>query len=795
MNTHQRRRVHRRALLTLAATLAANIGLGYVAAPASAQTVLEAENASWGGTCGTEGQAQSTHAASGGATVVFLGSEGCAVTFSVSQASTVQEVRWYGGGAAGSVCGTFGVVQNGTELARTAQSCSTGGASPDDFKTPAFPANTVQAGSFQIVWHPSTSWHDAHFDWTAVAPTGTTRREAENASFPATCGSEGQATNTHGTGSGATVVFLGSSGCALTYSASTATTVKQVRWYGGGTAGSVCGAFAVSQNGTELARTASACSTGGANPDDFTAPTFPSHTVQAGSYQVIWYPSTSWHDTNVDWIETTSSGGGGGNTPPTACINNPSVTSLTASVSSCSTDPNGDPLTHTWSWGDGSANSTGSSASHTYPCAGGTYTITLTVNDGRGGTASATRNVFVSDADSDSDGLQNCRETGTYSTNPNDADSDDDGLNDGPELNQWNTKGATAWNTNYDKWATATNNLLKLDADGDGINDGVEFNQPTSIFGNCTNIGGRNECPDAGVRDVYMQVNWMNDPGSTCYFFWTCGAHSHRPSDAEVQVIRDNFANRNIGLNVRDQLRAHVYMGAAGDGSNGAVQHTTEISFSPVAGSWNDLYDYKTAHLASARVGIFHFVLFAHDEVGGAAAGRAEIYGDDVAVYHARTTTPVAVEAVWMQEIGHNLIGRYHSSCTGVNHGFFHNPSATHLNFHDADTTTGDPRFSYNSALDEGRNSDGACGVRDNLQDIFFHANDTNDAMGYGYVTGNVATTFSAATWNALRPGQALEARRQGIDADADLGGDHDHKHGPELADLLTAVTPLIPSG
>jgi hypothetical protein len=783
----------RRALLALAGTVGASLVLGYAAAPASAQTVLEAENASWGGSCGSENQPESTHTASGGATVVFLGGDGCAVTFSASQASTVEEVRWYGGGTSGPICGTFAVVQNGTELARTASSCSTGGASPDDFKTPAFPANTVQTGSFQIVWHPSTAWHDAHFDWTAVAPSGTTRREAESASFGGTCGSEAQTESSHSTSSGATVVFLGGDGCAITFSTSAATNVRQVRWYGGGTSGPVCGTFAVVQSGTELARTASSCSTGGANPDDFQAPAFPSNNAGSGSFQLVWHPTTAWQDAHVDWVETTAgSGGGGGNTPPTACINNPSGSGLSFSVSSCSSDPNGDPLTYDWNWGDGSAHATGASASHTYPCPGGTYTITLTVNDGRGGTATATRSVAPGDGDADSDGIQNCVETATYHTNPNDADSDDDGLNDGPELNLWNAKGANAWNTNYDRLSTATNNLLKLDADGDGINDGVEFNQSSAVFGTCGNIGGRNECPDAAVRDVYLQVNWMQDPGHSCYVFWTCGAHSHKPSDAEVQAIRDNFGNRNVGLANNDQVRVHVYMGAAGDGTNGNAQETTEISFAPVSGSWNDLYDYKSALLAPARVGVFHFVLFAHDEVGGGAAGRAELFGDDVAVYHNKTPNSVEVEAVWMQEIGHNMLGLYYTSCTGTNHGYYHNPQATNLNFHDADTTTGDTRFSYNAAFDEGRNSDGACGIHDNLQDIFAHANDATDAMSHGYNTTSVATTYSATTWNALKPGKALDARRLGLDTDSPVIDPDRTVLLPGLPDL-TAYVPNLP--
>jgi len=256
-----------------------------------------------------------------------------------------------------------------------------------------------------------------------------------------------------------------------------------------------------------------------------------------------------------------------------------------------------------------------------------------------------------------------------------------------------------------------------------------------------------------------------------------------------VQTMRDNFANRNVGLAVRDQMRLHLYMGANGDGS-GAVQHTDAIAFNPVSGSWNDLYDYKSAHLAAARVGIFHYALFAHDRTGGGAGGEAEPYGDDVAIYHVHTTNAVQVVATWMQELGHNILGMHFTLCGTGGGDWRHNPSATHLNFHDFEGAN------YNAFFDQGRNSDGLCGTRDQVQDVFAHASTTDDAMGYSYVTGNAATSYSTATWNALRPGEALDARRDGNDIDAGIGPEfqHDHEDGVPLDDLFTLVTPLVPN-
>jgi hypothetical protein len=51
-------------------------------------------------------------------------------------------------------------------------------------------------------------------------------------------------------------------------------------------------------------------------------------------------------------------------------------------------DPDGDPLTYTWTFGDGTAAQTGANVSHTYKQ--GSWTATVTVTDGRGGKASKT---------------------------------------------------------------------------------------------------------------------------------------------------------------------------------------------------------------------------------------------------------------------------------------------------------------------------------------------------------------------------------------------------------------------
>jgi hypothetical protein len=62
-----------------------------------------------------------------------------------------------------------------------------------------------------------------------------------------------------------------------------------------------------------------------------------------------------------------------------------------------SDDPDGDPLSYSWSFGDGATSNAGS-ATHTYS-EPGTYTATLTVSDGLGGTGSASWPVSVREPD------------------------------------------------------------------------------------------------------------------------------------------------------------------------------------------------------------------------------------------------------------------------------------------------------------------------------------------------------------------------------------------------------------
>lgn len=87
------------------------------------------------------------------------------------------------------------------------------------------------------------------------------------------------------------------------------------------------------------------------------------------------------------------------NRPPTASLSverSPILPGEHTGITCTGTDPDGDPLSYTYSASGGQVNGTGANAS--FDATGlqpGTYTVKCTVNDGRGGTADASGNVEV----------------------------------------------------------------------------------------------------------------------------------------------------------------------------------------------------------------------------------------------------------------------------------------------------------------------------------------------------------------------------------------------------------------
>lgn len=186
------------------------------------------------------------------------------------------------------------------------------------------------------------------------------------------------------------------------------------------------------------------------------------------------------------------------------------------------------------------------------------------------------------------------------------------------------------------------------------------------------------------------------------------------------------------------------------------------------------LDDWKEAYFPEAREGTFHFALFADEYEDGSAAGMGEAFGDDLVVFMGHIRTAQSLEAVWMQEMGHNILGVRHSLCTSdsthmadTGH-YHHNPRALHF-----EPSNEEAGFDF---YDEGNNALGACTAGDGLQDVFAHSNDPNDAMSFSYNALNFfGSTYSPETWNSF---EVWKGALAGSPSFALAGHErHDHRH------------------
>jgi hypothetical protein len=280
-------------------------------------------------------------------------------------------------------------------------------------------------------------------------------------------------------------------------------------------------------------------------------------------------------------------------------------------------------------------------------------------------------------------------------TDPNDPtnfdgdviDSDGDGLPD-------------CWETN------------DIDFDGDGTVD-LELCVPVD-----TNGDGipetTPECADPSRKDVFVEIDWMQDhkpdPQSL--------SQTQSVASVGVTSIRESFAAAPVcnpvntpgcvpktGIAIHFQVDGQVTFTAL-DGTAGKT-HVSQVVFTPCtgpasfAGSQSDAADFDAIkkanfgtasersdanhdNILNAKRLAFHYVLFAHKQVGSSpgagtsASGCSEVGGDDLAVTlggftttivggvsHARGTKDEQAGTL-MHEIGHNL-GLRHGGHDNVN--------------------------------------------------------------------------------------------------------------------------------
>ncbi len=201
---------------------------------------------------------------------------------------------------------------------------------------------------------------------------------------------------------------------------------------------------------------------------------------------------------------------------------------------------------------------------------------------------------------------------------------------------------------NSNNTGTSPNNP---DTDGDGLPDGDEVLGTT---------GGLN-LPGMGTnplrKNILLEYDWFTDP-IDCF---TGGAHNHRP--AATQISRLNAAFAIAPISNPDGSTGITVINDYGQGGLFTGGNQINDADGIVDGFGTEYTNYKTANFAGNRTGYFHYVILPHHytSTSNFSSGLAFFNDDDMIVsLQCIPGTDNAFANTIMHELGHNL---------GLNHG------------------------------------------------------------------------------------------------------------------------------
>lgn len=225
------------------------------------------------------------------------------------------------------------------------------------------------------------------------------------------------------------------------------------------------------------------------------------------------------------------------------------------------------------------------------------------------------------------------------------ADSDSDRLDDCYETNTGVFVSATDTGTDP----------FESDTDGDALDDGDE------VLGTSAGL----DLPSLGTnplrKDLLVEYDWFDDSID-------CGAHSHRPTAAALNLVTAAFAAAPVS-NPDGSSGIHFIhdRGQGGVFSGGNLIADPDGVFTGDVNS-AEFVAYKATHFASDRHRYFRYVILPHYyNTNSFSSGYAELFGDDmiVSLYCANSDHNVAHTI--MHELGHNL-GLLHGGTDNCNY-------------------------------------------------------------------------------------------------------------------------------
>lgn len=187
-----------------------------------------------------------------------------------------------------------------------------------------------------------------------------------------------------------------------------------------------------------------------------------------------------------------------------------------------------------------------------------------------------------------------------------------------------------------------------LDSDGDGLNDYVEsrsYPSRQTVF-----CGTSCVYPDPIIKDVYVELDWMKEPGLL--------GRSFKPNVTQLAAVESAFADQDITV--------HFDTGQYG-GGNELPTYTEELSFYRDENA-TDFYDYKygnstiAANFDSDRYRIWHYVISGYRYTQNINSSGASYVGDDdsfISVGHLEDTISGSIDdaiaGTILHELGHSL--------------------------------------------------------------------------------------------------------------------------------------------
>jgi len=210
-----------------------------------------------------------------------------------------------------------------------------------------------------------------------------------------------------------------------------------------------------------------------------------------------------------------------------------------------------------------------------------------------------------------------------------------------------------SFETNTGVYVSASNtgtNPANPDTDGDGLKDGDE------VLGTLAglNLPGMGTSPLK--KNILLEYDWMDDSSPSGDPPTSCGAHTHRPTQAMLDRVTAAFAassNTNPDGSTGIAMIHDFGQGGLFTGGN-LIADADGIITGGVNGA--DFQAKKGLNFASNRNGYFHYVIDGHEysDFPG-SSGQAELPGDDLIVSLGCYDSTINTSNTIMHELGHNL--------------------------------------------------------------------------------------------------------------------------------------------